>query len=202
MNNNALDTLAEHYYAQGQAQAIKAAGLTKEAKAGGLKRMLQGLGLGAGAAGGGGLYALRQAEGSFAAGQQRANEALARVQRAAAAEKAQAAEALASAEAQAARALAAEKAKSLQEGLEQGLAAPATGAGMLMPYLDRARGAASSLAESTGLRGLGELINRKPLYDPFARVNPSIPLPRPALPALEQQNFAEELSRLGSTFVQ
>ena len=71
-----------------------------------------------------------------------------------------------------------------------------------MPYLDRARGAASSLAESTGLRGLGELINRKPLYDPFARVNPSIPLPRPALPALEQQNFAEELSRLGSTFVQ
>lgn len=77
MNSNALDTIAEHYYAQGQAQAIQAAGLTKEAKAGGLKRLLQGLGLGAGAAGGGGLYALRQAEGRLAAGQQRANEALA-----------------------------------------------------------------------------------------------------------------------------
>lgn len=243
MNSNALDTIAEHYYAQGQAQAIEAAGLTKEAKARGLKRLLQGLGLGAGAAGGGGLYALRQAEGGFAAGQQRANEALARVQRAAAAEKAQAAEALASARAEAAKSLAAERARgasaleaaqaraaqaseaarlqaaetltferarALQEGLErgvqQGLAAPAEGARMLMPYLDRARGAASSLADSTGLRGLRALINTPPevaaAQTIVNRLNPTMPLPRPGLAAAQQQGFAEELSRLSSTFVQ
>jgi hypothetical protein len=111
MSSNALDTIAEHYYAQGQAQAIEAAGLTKEAKASGLKRLLQGLGLGAGAAGGGGLYALRQAEGRLAAGQQKANETLARVQRTAAAEKAQAAEALAAEQASGARALEAAQAR-------------------------------------------------------------------------------------------
>ena len=79
-----------------------------------------------------------------------------------------------------------------------------------MPYLDRARGAASSLADSTGLRGLGELINRPPelaaAQTILTRLNPAdkllMPLPRPGLAAAQQQNFAEELSRLGSTFVQ